>query len=253
MTFQPPNEFVPQTGQAISSSQMDENFDAVAGAISTLQDAAGAGTGTFTEARKILYTQRPAYVGSGSPAANEFIDRKYLEATRGCRIGDIIFSINPNATPTDYGVVWAKMEGQQLSTTTYADFYTICNTIGGTDTGRYNPATGATAGNFVAPDWRGGVPVQILAGSTSLTDKVPNFVAANWLGSILGESSHIQTIPELVSHKHDQQVPSSDGGGQNYNGTGDGPVTTDTGLTGGGEAFNIVQRCFVSLLWVRIK
>lgn len=255
MSFNVPNEFVPQTGQNISSSQMDQNFDSVEDAINALQTAIGGGSGTYTEARKVLFTQRPSYVGSAAPASNEFVDLKYLEATRGCRVGDIILSINPNNLPTDYGVVWAKMEGQQLSQTTYADFYTIVQSIGGTDTGRYNPAAGATAGNFVAPDWRGGVPIQILAGSSALTNKVPNFAAANWLGSMMGESAHKQATNEVGSHTHTLDFAAGTEPGNNRRTQGGGIIATTTANQADADvvAMNIVQRCFVSLIWVRIK
>lgn len=254
-SFNVPNEFVPQSGQTISSAQVDQNFDAIEDAINALQAGAGGGSGNFTEVRKILFTQRPAYTGSAAPAVNELIDRKYLDATRGCRIGDIIFSINPNAMPTDYGVVWAKMEGQQLSLSTYADFYTICQTIGGSDSGRYNPSAGATAGNFVAPDWRGGVPIQILAGSTTLTNKVPNFAAANWLGSIIGESAHKQANNEVGSHTHTLGFNAGTEPGNNRLVAGGSTLQTTSfnQADANVQAMNIVQRCFVSLLWVRIK
>lgn len=253
--FNVPNEFVPQSGQSISSQQMDENFDAIEDAIQALQAGSGGGSGTFTDVRKILYTQRPAYTGSAAPASNEFVDRKYLEATRGCRIGDWVFSINPNAPANDYGVVWAKMEGQQLSLTTYADFYTLCQSIGGSATGQYNPSLNATAGNFVAPDWRGGVPIQILAGSTALTVKVPNFVAANWLGSVMGESAHKQATNEIGSHFHGFATSVGTEPGNNRTIVG-GAGTTNTNPNQADnvvEAMNVVQRSIVSLIWVRIK
>jgi len=254
-TFNVPNEFVPQTAQPISSAQVDENFDALETQINNINSALGASTGTVTEVRKIVYTQRPAYSGTAAPAANELIEKRWIEATRGCRVGDIILSINPAVLPTDYNVVWAKMEGQQLAQATYPDFYAICQSIGGAEAGRYNPATGATAGNFVAPDWRGGVPVQILAGGTGLISSVPNFAAANWLGSMLGEAAHKQTTAEVGSHTH---------GVSYFNGTETG---NDQRVLNGGstqqtavnqadaavQAMNIVQRCFVSLVWVRIR
>lgn len=253
--FNVPNEFVPQSGQTISSQQMDENFDAVELEIDRLNDALGTGSGTVTDNRKVLYSQRPAYTGSQPPASNEFVDRKWLEATRGCRVGDYMLSINPNALPNDYGVVWAKMEGQQLSLTTYPEFYEICSAIGGTETGRYNPATGATAGNFVAPDWRGCGPLQLLAGSANLTSKVPNFVAANWLGSLIGESAHKQATNEVGSHIHTMNFLAGTEPGNNRAVAG-GSILINTNpnqADSAVQAMNIVQLGFMSLFWVRIK
>lgn len=252
--FNVPNEFVPQSGQTISSSQMDQNFDAVELEIDRINDTLGTSSGTFTDNRKVLFSQRPAYTGAAAPAANEFIDRKYLEATRGCRVGDEILSINPNALPNDYGVVWARMEGQQLAIATYPEFYAVCQSIGGTDTGRYDPANGATAGNFVAPDWRGRSPISILAGGNALTSVVPNFAAANWLGSLIGEGAHTMTVPELVSHTHIQYTGS--GAAIAYaNGGGSTPIDSGgiTGATGGGQPFNVTGAGFMSHIWVRIK
>lgn len=259
MTFNVPNDFVPQSGQAISSQQMDENFDAVEAQIDSLTTLVGGGSGTVTEARKILYSLRPAYTGVAAPASNELIDRKYLEATRGCAIGDIILSINPATLSTNYGVVWAKMEGQQLSQATYPEFYAICQSIGGADTGRYNPAAGATSGNFVAPDWRGRGPVQLLSSGSALGAQVPNVVAANWLGSLIGESAHTQTIAEMPAHTHGPKspathIPMSGGGGSGaFTGGSSYGSYTETGSAGSGNPFNVTDAGFMALLWVRIK
>jgi len=251
-TFNVPNQFVPQSGQVISSSQVDQNFDAVADELNNLENQLGGGTGTFTDVRKVQYQQRPVYLGTAAPQLTEFVDRKWVEATRGCQIGDLIFSINPNALPNDYGVVWAKMTGQQLSQTTYASFYGICTTIGGTNTGRYNPAAGATSGNFTAPDWRGGIPMQILEAGALITSTCPNFGAANWAGSVVGESKHTQLVAEMPSHHHGVADLLSLSGGSVGNGSGNGQFTGNTSDTGGGSAFNIVQNSFVSFIWVRI-
>lgn len=253
--FNVPNEFVPQSGQSISSQQMDQNFDAVELEIDRINDALGTGSGTVTDVRKVLYPQRPSYTGSQTPASSEFVDRKYLDATRGCRVGDAILSFNPNALPNDYGVVWAKMEGQQLAIATYPDFNTICQANGGVDPGRYDPNAGASIGNFVAPDWRGLPPYQLLGAGSALTAKVPNFVAANWLGSVIGESAHKQLNNEVGSHLHAHGFSTSAAPGSGRAAVSE-ATNINTALNqpdASVEAMNIVQKGFMTLVWVRIK
>jgi hypothetical protein len=248
-----PNQFVPQTGQVIASAQVDQNFEYVDAALDDLQNQIGPDGGERTVNSHDGFVLRPYYSGIQAPTGTDFIDFKYLMACRGCNIGDAIISINPNAMPNDYGIVWAQFQGQQLSKTTYATFYSYCQTIGGTDTGRYNPdAAGAAAGNFWAPDLRGCAIAPLLGSGSTMPATVPNVAAANWLASVVGEGAHTMTLAELVTHHHDQQVPSSDGAGQNYNGTGDGPVTTSTGDTGSSTPFNIVQKTGMVNLWFRI-
>ncbi len=261
MPFNVPNEFVPQSGQTIGSAQVDQNFDSIEARIDSIEASLGQTSGTVNEVRKILYTQRPSYIGAGDPASNELIDRKWLDATRGYRVGDVLLSIDPNTPDSNYGVVWAKMEGQQLSQSTYPDFYTICQTIGGSDTGRYNPGAGATAGNFVAPDWRGRIPAHVLGAGSALPATVPNVVAANWLGSSVGESTHAQTEAEMPRHSHKYSYYLGAGTGSSRQAprgpddpeSGTGPLFGDVLNTGSGTAFNVVQQVFMTLIWVRVK
>lgn len=252
MVFQVPNEFTPQTQQAISSNQMDANFDYVTAQLDTLQSQIGPTGGARTIPTKDTYTQRPQYSGIVAPVGGEFVDRKYLDATRGLRVGDALLSINPNAQPNDYGVVWQKMEGQQLSQTTYPAFYAICLAISSSTAGAYNCATGATAGNFVAPDPRGAALAPRLGTATTLPATVPNYANANAVGSIVGEAAHVQTLAELVGHTHSTLAFSSGGTGIASNGSSNGNVASTTGSTGSGTAFNVVQKTFIIDLWVRI-
>jgi len=266
MTYSVPYQFTPETGQTISSGEVDANFSAVVTALNTIDTQIGGGGGTFTDARTVTYNVRPSYGGSGAPSNQQFIDYKFLAASRGCQIGDMILSINPTM-PTDYGIVWAQMQGQLLSQTTYPDFYALCSAMGGTATGEYNPAvspidgTAATAGNFYAPYWNGATPIQKIGTSTRLPSNVPNVANADNIGSVIGEAAHKQVTNEVGSHTHQIEYSISHvvGGASGAYSLAviDPPDGTDpTNLNqsaGSVVAANVTQLSFVSFFWVRIK
>lgn len=87
-----------------------------------------------------------------------------------------------------------------------------------------------------------GTAIDITTAGTG-TQTITVTFTARAMGEYLGESTHAQTVAELVSHFHEYNEPSN--GGATYQAGGPEPLATstpdNTAATGGSTAFNIMQ------------
>lgn len=116
-------------------------------------------------------------------------------------------------------------DGSAVDRITFADLFTVIGTT-------YGAGDGVTTFNL--PDLRGRFPL----GKDDMSGVSANRVTdgqADVLGGFGGTEKHTLTVAEMPSHGHSYSAPSHSGGGMNFNGSGDGPVGTTTGATGGGQ------------------
>ena len=130
---------------------------------------------------------------------------------------------------------WLLCYGQAISRTTYSALFAIISTT-------YGVGDGSTT--FNVPDIRGRVPAGLdnMGGSSAnrLTDPAHGFgLDGDTLGDTGGEQDHTQTTAELVAHTHTGRTQGS--GSDVSASTGDLKNNANTGSTGGGTAFNVVQ------------
>ncbi len=150
-------------------------------------------------------------------------------------VGDFKYS----ALPSDhYG--WLICDGRAVSRATYSGLFAILGTA-------FGAGDGSTTFNL--PDARGRVAGAIGQGQTpTLTQRA--------LGQEIGEETHLQSVGEMPSHSHSQEVarsaplnyrpvPGGGGDGNDWHWNG---ITSNTG---GGQPFNVMQpTTFVGNLFI---
>ena len=152
-------------------------------------------------------------------------------ATYSAPPGTVIYCLTQNV-----GNGWLECNGQEVSRTTYAALFTAIGT-------RYGDGDGSTT--FALPDFRGRSPIGAGTGS-GLTNRDINT-------KYIGEESHTQTAAELVAHTHSWVSPLTKTGprGDGANICWTSASTENTGSTGGGQPFNVIQPSFIGFVFVK--
>ena len=126
--------------------------------------------------------------------------------------------------------LWKICDGSAISRATYSALFAVIGTT-------YGVGDGSTTFNL--PDLRGRVPVGVGTGDATRAAAVA--LANKPTSGVGGEESHVQTLAELFPHSHTYSANVMNGS-QTAGGTAArDQQNTDSGITGGGSAFNIMQ------------
>lgn len=138
----------------------------------------------------------------------------------------------PVLTPPTH---WIRLFGQELSRTTYADYFALIGTS-------YGDGNGTTT--FNAPPWHGRTGIGVDTGNAVITSASTGGANANAVGEVGGAETHTMTIAEMPAHTHMQNRGVTPGAALIYAGVAVGNnVENDqvTDSTGGGGAHSNTQ------------
>lgn len=122
MPLNVPNDFVPQTQQTISSTQMDANFAAVETWGNALENQVLGNQGNAdTITTQKTFTQWPLCTSVATLPQNGLITRAVMDII--APIGSILWLPVPKLPPVAYGIEYKWPNGQQVDYVTYLALY----------------------------------------------------------------------------------------------------------------------------------
>lgn len=158
MTLNVPNEFIPQTQQTISSTQMDQNFTAIETWGNALENqvlGTGGNQDTFTTQK--TFTQWPLCTSVSVPPNNALITRAVADLL--VPIGTLRWYLVPKLPAANYGIEWKWLNGQQLDLATYQTLYDYLTSGVSPITDGVAIVAGSSPQRFTLPDWTGCHPL----------------------------------------------------------------------------------------------
>lgn len=156
MTLNVPHEFIPQTQQTISSTQVDQNFAAIEtwGNALEAQILGGSGNADTITSQK-TFTQWPLCTAVTTLPQNGIVTKAVLDILQP--IGSLLWLTMPKLPPIQYGIEYKWPNGQQVDLATYQALYTYLTSLTPSCAG-VALVTGSSPQKFTLPDLTGALP-----------------------------------------------------------------------------------------------
>lgn len=154
MPLNVPNDFIPQTQQTISSTQVDQNFAAVEAWGNALENQVlGSSGNQDTITTQKTFTQWPVCTSVAVPTASNLITRAVLDLI--IPIGSMVWFPVPKLPAASYGIEYKWLNGQQLDLATYQALYDYLTVGVSPATDGVGIVAGSSPQRFTLPDWTG--------------------------------------------------------------------------------------------------